>query len=194
METNKFWEREAEKHIIPNTGEEFPEGWNVLEFLSKLFPENESLIEVGCGTGRLSTAFNSTVYTGLDINENVLKEAKLKNSEYKYIKSEILPNSKHKLVYTVLLHISDNDIELFIENMCSSTENTIVVAEIMGRDWRRAGLPPVFNREVNEYISLFNKHNFSLESDYKRPYKRYTGWSKKDTRLHILKFKNDSIK
>src|SRR5210317_1343027 len=146
METNKFWETEAEKHIIPNTGEDFPEGWNVLNFLSTLFPSNEEIVEIGCGIGRLSKAFNKKMYTGLDINSKVLKIAKKNNPEYKYIRSEILPISEHKLLYTVLLHISDNDIDTFIKRLCASTESNIVVAEIMGRDWRRKGFPPVFNR------------------------------------------------
>lgn len=189
METDKFWEENSIEHIIPKIGQEFPEGWNILEYLSTLFSPEESLVEVGCGRGRLSKAFSPSHYTGLDISKNALKIASESNPEYKYILSKQFPVSKHKLLYTVLLHISDKDIENFIKRLVESTEKTLVVAEVMGKDWRRKGDPPVFNREAEVYIELFKANNFELVLHEEKPYLRYKNWKKKNTNLHILKFK-----
>jgi len=187
MKTNKFWEGEAEKHIIPNTGTEFPEGWDVLNFLTELLPYKQ-ITEVGCGWGRLCKAFSPYVYSGIDINENVVTLAKERFPQYKFTHTKEMPVSENKLLYTVLLHISDEDIKEFIKTLCNSTKERIVVAEILGRDWRRAGNPPVFNRNLEEYESYFEKENFVLEKIIKKPYNRYINWDKQDTNISFMIF------
>jgi len=51
----------------------------------------------------------------------------------------------------------------------------VLVAEIMGRAWRRPGDPPVFNREAQEYITLFGEHGFVLDDVITAPHRRYPG-------------------
>ena len=163
MDTIDFWKKQGHEYIIPTEGGEFPEGWDVKSYLSKLC-DGKSITEIGCGTGRLSSAFQPEQYIGIDISSKALEIAESKNKHYKYLldnQEDPYPNADVRLVYTVLLHIDDDCIGDLIENLCEGTER-VIVAEIMGRKWRRPGDPPVFNREADEYITLFEKCGFEL--------------------------------
>ena len=182
MDTREFWKENAHLHIKPATGEEFPEGWDVKKYLEKLCV-GELVTEIGCGEGRLSGAFHPEHYIGIDVSPKVLEIAESKNWEfknYKYLlhhQGDPYPPADVRLVYTVLLHIDDDCIGDFIENLCQdpATWHTlrVIVAEIMERKWRRPGNPPVFNREADEYITLFEKCGFELEYNNEKPYEKY---------------------
>ena len=174
MDTTEFWKEQGHKYIIPTVGGEFPEGWDVKSYLAKLC-DGKLVTEIGCGIGRLSPAFPPEHYIGIDISPKVLEIAESKNKNYKYLlhnQGDSYPQADVRLVYTVLLHIDDDCIGDFIENLCEDTE-IVVVAEIMARMWRREGNPPVFNREADEYITLFEKCGFELESVADKVYERY---------------------
>ena len=173
MDTTEFWKKEAHLHIMPNTGQEFPEGWDVRLYLEELC-YGKSITEIGCGIGRLSAAFQPEHYVGIDISPGVLEIAKSKNEH---------PDAEVRLLYTVLLHIDDDCIDGLVENLCKNTER-VIVAEIMGRQWRRPGNPPVFNREADEYISIFEKCGFELAINTEKVYERYA-----NTNITFLHFK-----
>ena len=185
MDTTEFWKKEGHLHIMPNTGEEFPEGWNVRHYLENIC-YGKSITEIGCGVGRLSAAFDPEHYMGIDISPRVLEIAESKNKHHKYLldnQKDPYPDAEVRLVYTVLLHIDDDCIDDLVENLCENTEK-VIVAEIMGRKWRRPGNPPVFNREADEYIPLFEKCGFELEYNNEKVYERYA-----DTNITFLHFK-----
>ena len=178
-DTTEFWKKEGHKHIMPKIGGEFPEGWDVKSYLTELC-DGKLVTEIGCGIGRLSPAFPPEHYIGIDISPKVLEIAESKNKNYKYLlhnQGDSYPQADVRLVYTVLLHIDDDCIGDFIENLCQdpATWHTlrVIVGEIMERKWRRPGNPPVFNREANEYITLFEKCGFELESVADKVYERY---------------------
>ena len=178
-DTTEFWKKEGHKHIMPKIGGEFPEGWDVKSYLTELC-DGKLVTEIGCGIGRLSPAFPPEHYIGIDISPKVLEIAESKNKNYKYLlhnQGDSYPQADVRLVYTVLLHIDDDCIGDFIENLCQdpATWHTlrVIVAEIMERKWRRPGNPPVFNREADEYITLFEKCGFELESVADKVYERY---------------------
>ncbi len=123
------------------------------------------VFEFGCGDGRLSPYFNSMMYEGFDINQHALNQAKINNPKYKYVNEWKPANTV--LAYTVLLHIPDDEIQSVIERM--KTYDRIVIGEITGRKWRRAGNPPVFNREITEYINMIG----IVPNIIKVPYPRY---------------------
>lgn len=192
-----FWKNNSLENIKPATGQEFPEGWNVVEFFKKFMsPEDYGeTVEIGCGYGRLCKAFDPEIYTGLDISPSAIEKARSLNPEYdfeviteKRVK-RLYPHSRTKLLYTVLLHQSDEDIEAAIENLCE-TSRRIIVAEVCGRDWRRAGNPPVFNREPEEYIHMFQAYDRGLSTMIKKPYVRYKNFNKSDTDLTIMVFED----
>ena len=174
MDTTEFWKKEGEKHIRPKIGGEFPEGWDIRPYLAKLC-EGKLITEIGCGVGRLSAAFHPEQYIGIDISPKVLEIAESTNKNHKYLldnQENSYPDADVRLVYTVLLHIDDGYIGDFIKNLCEGTER-VVVAEIMERKWRRPGDPPVFNREAEEYITLFEKCGFEKDYHNEKVYERY---------------------
>jgi hypothetical protein len=75
-----------------------------------------------------------------------------------------------------------------IKNLCDGTD-TVVVGEIMARMWRRDGNPPVFNREADEYITLFEKCGFALDYRNEKPYERYKNWEGGPHNITFLRFK-----
>ena len=153
-----FWLNEGNKHIQPGNTPVLHEGWDARLFLRELFTEDEYgfVVDIGCGYGRLSKAFNPTNYMGLDFCEKNITKAREDYPEYKFhqIDSTLYPMSDTKILFYVLLHQSDEDIESIVKLLCDSSKR-IVVAEVCGREWRRKGNPPVFNRNVEEYIKLF---------------------------------------
>ena len=75
-----------------------------------------------------------------------------------------------------------------VKNLCEGTD-TVVVAEIMARMWRREGNPPVFNREADEYITLFEKCGFELDYHNEKPYERYRNWEGGPHNITFLRFR-----
>lgn len=123
------------------------------------------VFEFGCGDGRLSPIFNSMMYQGYDINKHALAKAKINNPKYSYV--DDWKPATTILAYTVLLHIPDDEIQSIIDKMKSYER--IVIGEITGRKWRRQGNPPVFNRDITEYINMIGK----VPNIIKVPYPRY---------------------
>ena len=194
MDTTEFWKEQGHKYIIPTVGGEFPEGWDVKSYLTELC-DGKLVTEIGCGIGRLSPAFPPEHYIGIDISPKVLEIAESKNKNYKYLlhnQGDSYPQADVRLVYTVLLHIDDDCIGDFIENLCEDTES-VVVAEIMARMWRREGNPPVFNREALEYITLFEKCGFELDYNNEKPYERYKDHRLGPTNITFLCFKKNDL-
>lgn len=184
----EFWKNNSLKHIKPNRGGEFPEGWDVVDFFENMYTVEEygEVIDVGCGYGRLCTAFDSENYLGLDYSSEAINTAIELHPEYMFeqcsMEDEYL-YSDTKLLYTVLLHIPDNDIEEMVHKLRSSSER-IIVAEILGRDWRRSGNPPVFNRDLRDYVKLFGDIvDYSV-----KPCEAYTGYKKNNTNVYIMEF------
>lgn len=169
-----FWKNESKNNIKPNNGLEFPEGWDVRTFLSSF--DCNSVIEVGCGYGRLCEAFSPENYLGLDLSSEVISLAKEKNPLYKFETidwKENYPESELKFVYTVLLHMNDDMVKSMIKNLCDTSEK-IIVGEIMGRKWRNEkSYPLCYNREPEEYVKLFEENNFTMVDSVEREYKKY---------------------
>lgn len=196
-EIYNFWKNHSLANIKPSVGGEFPEGWNVVEFFKnfKTTKEYGEVVEIGCGYGRLCRAFDPNNYTGLDISPIAIKQAIALNPDYDFELitekriQKLYPHSRTKILYTVLLHQSDEDIEKCIENLCT-TSRRIIVAEICGRDWRREGNPPVFNRTPEEYDYIFSNYGRGLSQLIKKPYKRYKNFNKSDTDLSIMVFED----
>ena len=183
---------EGADHIVPKGVGEFPEGWDVHGLLTELTDElgYSKIIDFGCGEGRLCKSFDPSKYIGLDINEKALKNAKTRFSDYRF--EQVPSEPTHTdicLAYTVFLHMNDNEIN---EALRSMRCRWLIVAEILGREWRRDGIPPVYNRDLEEYVPLLRSHDLILHKHVKRPYKHYADseWYKnKNTDISFLIFK-----
>jgi SAM-dependent methyltransferase len=159
MGAGDYWRlNKSLAHITP-PNERFPE-IGLLPILKSV--GRGSVFEFGCGDGRLSQAFDD--YVGYDINPTALKAAKLNNPDKRYT-DKIVPADTF-FAYTVLLHIPDNEIQSVIE--IAKNYKRIVIGEITGRQWRRTGNPPVFNREVQEYADLIGWDYEAIDIPYPR--------------------------
>jgi SAM-dependent methyltransferase len=183
----KFWQTADFRHINPAADTEFPEGWDVREELRESLG-GRFVAEIGCGYGRLCTAFQPEQYAGYDLSPAAIAEAQRRFPDYRFAVmagDDDFAASEAVLLYTVLLHVHDHDIEAFIERLTVKT-GFVLVAEVMGRAWRREGDPPVFNRERQEYIDLFARQGFVLDDIITAPYARY-----KNTQITFLTFNNN---
>ena len=184
----KFWTENTDvKHIIPpSSTTEFPEGWDVHSYLRNIVGE-ENVVELGCGYGRIAAGFTSNQYRGFDVNPSAIAQAEEQLPEHNFSLYEIgteLPPTEWLLVYTVLLHVSDDDIVATIATITKNCDK-VLIAEIMHRGPRqppRPGKPPVFNREQEEYIQMFKNVGFKLTSSTKKP------WRGISNRFSILTF------
>lgn len=183
-----FWRRAQLAHINPAITDEFPEGWDVREELRELFG-NRQVTDIGCGYGRLCTAFQPDRYTGYDLNPAAIETARQRHPSYRFaLMRDPLdyPAGDAALLYAVLVHVHDDDIEATVAPLCRRA-NFIVVAEIMQRSWRGEGMPrpkgapPVFNRDVSEYVAMFAMQGFDVDDVVVAPYKRYP-----DTKMTFL--------
>jgi SAM-dependent methyltransferase len=150
MTPAQYWRCNSTLQHITPPGVRFPE--------VDLFPALQSAItgtvfEFGCGDGRLSPAFDPDKYIGYDINPSAIKAARLNNPAYDYVDEWLSADTF--LAYTVLLHVPDDEIQAVIDR--AKTYKRIVIGEIMGRQWRRPGNPPVFNRDLTEYTDMIGR-------------------------------------
>lgn len=175
-----YWKQDRLTNIIPNNQQlgQFPEGWDVRPALWEVLQPHvqQRVIEIGCGYGRLCQAFPADKYLGLDINPEAIQRANETYGEYQFRQigfTDTYPTADAILAYTVLLHIDDASIGPMLERLCAASD-VLVVAEILGRKrWRRDGNPPVFNRDLEDYISLMRQHGFRLAYTQEHPYQHY---------------------
>lgn len=146
----EFWRGNAGLRDITPHGERFPEV-GLFQALGRAC--RGSVFEFGCGDGRLSSAFRPDQYAGFDINQAALTAADAANPGHRYVHD--WEPADTWLAHTVLLHVADDEIGAVIER--AKQYPRIVIGEVMGRHWRRAGDPPVFNREASEYVDMVGR-------------------------------------
>lgn len=146
----EFWRGNARLRDITPHGERFPEV-GLFEALGRAC--TGSVFEFGCGDGRLSSAFHPDSYVGFDINPHALVAASRANPAHRYVTDPEPADTW--LAWTVLLHVPDDEIGEVLDG--AKLYRRIVIGEVMGRKWRRAGDPPVFNREAHEYVEMVGR-------------------------------------
>jgi 2-polyprenyl-3-methyl-5-hydroxy-6-metoxy-1,4-benzoquinol methylase len=169
----ELWRNNGIRDVTPSDLD-LPEGWDVRTYLSDIVGEN-SVIDIGCGYGRLSKEFKN--YTGVDINRDKILKARsdYPDKKFKLIDDvdELSETYDWGLLYTVLIHISDENIKRFVSQCVNHVDN-IIVAEIMSRKFRSvSGKVPAFNRAVEEYVSIFEECGLQVNSITTKPYKKY---------------------
>lgn len=188
-----FWMSEGTQHIKPHVGLEHPEGFDPAEHLQRFISPGASVLEVGCGVGRIAAGFDPACYRGVDLNPTAVATARHANPNHVF--SLITEESEYPAAdvvfsYTVLLHVNDTIIWPMLQRLARSARR-VILAEIMDRRWRREGNPPVFNREAEEMVAWMNRLGYDLVASDRRPYLRYNNpdwWSARDTRLATLVF------
>lgn len=178
----EFWKsREALGWLTPG-GKLWPEGEDFPDFVAKMFT-GEAVVDFGCGAGRLAPCFAAWRYIGVDPSPHAVKFAKVYYPGYRFEidHGEDLPDADVLLAHTVLLHVPDGEIGDVVARF---HHPRVVVSEILGRRWRRWGVPPVYNRELGDYIDVFAEHGYRADRLQWRPYPHY-----KRAKLGILEFR-----
>jgi len=166
-----FWEQDGFRNIKP-TKKEFPEGFDPREVLKKLIKgiRYKTIIDFGCGYGRLCKAFSPKKYIGTDISDRAIEAARKRNPKYKFISYE-KPVADIYLAYTVFLHLSNEQLAGELKTIQTTY---FIIAEILGGEWSNhgKGKPPTYNR--NDY-SIMEEFGYALLREIKKPYERYIG-------------------
>lgn len=179
-----FWQLNGLDYITP-PGNENPEGFDVAKTLRALIPW--TVLEIGCGTGRIAQYFAPSEYVGVDINEVALDEARARCPRHSFILSTLdspLPVRDTALLYTVALHIPDDIIEAQLARVGYAAPH-IVIAEIMNPKYReqrakglQAGDYDVSNqRSLAQYAEIMSGLGFKPSGLIVRPYAHYPGES-----------------
>jgi SAM-dependent methyltransferase len=188
-----FWIQQGVQHIKPETGFEFPEGFDVGNTLRRAIGSHFPTLEIGCGVGRIASLFSPQEYIGVDVNPVSLTLARAKLPEHAlriFDQGYRYPAAPSAFFYTVLLHVSDQAVEKLLAQAVVGRRR-LIIAEIMDRRWRRGGSPPVFNRDPEDYLLMMMKLGFRLTGFIKSEYERYNQdpWNVgKDSRLTFLVF------
>lgn len=169
-----FWENDNLANIIPpvDTPAGFDEAHGLAEVCKLL--NFKSVIEVGCGPGRLCDAFDSGIYFGIDINKHAITQARLQHPDYQFdtiAYDESYPKADLGLFYTVLLHVDDENVHTVAER-CKDSFRSVLVAEILGSDRRsKPASVPSFPRDKEDYQKIFSE--YILKYEVRRNYARY---------------------
>lgn len=158
----EYWQNNQSLQNITPAGIEFPEIG-----LPAAVKEacTGSVFEFGCGYGRLAGFFDPDWYYGYDINPAAIEAARKRNPAHSF--GSEMRGAYTFLAYTVLLHVPDDEIEAVIE-AAKADYQRIVIGEIMGREWRRPGNPPVFNRGAEEYVQMVDWQHRIIKVSYPR--------------------------
>lgn len=161
-----YWQNNmALAHLTP-PGDRFPEG-NLAPVMASLVVGH--VCDFGCGDGRLAPLFYEGGYFGCDINPAAIRQARLNHPAYSF--GLTLYEADTVLAHTVLLHIPDDSIGTTLDAFTDYWR--VVIGEIMGRQWRRPGNPPVFNRDESDYIAMMEQRDYRLVDKQTLPYWRY---------------------
>jgi methylase of polypeptide subunit release factors len=179
MKYAQYWQgADGIRNVKPNRGGiEFPEGFNAIGILESLMLT--PCVEVGCGYGRLVSAFEPGDYTGVDCNVEAIDIARRDHAEHSFhvVNAYDYPPSRSKLAYTVAMHIPDDEYPEFVSALVQNTSDQVVIAEILGREKRRelekkpeGWIHATFGRSVSDHEKEFAKHDWSLHAKIERQY------------------------
>lgn len=191
----KFWKEKGNNHLGKLKGNEFGERFDVLNILKGMLWQYNTVLEIGCGEGRLCDAFRPNQYLGLDVNTTSIKIAKEKHPGYAFRLCEYhdnYPAVSAVLLYTVLMHVSDDEIQQVISNVVAAAP-VIVVSEMMGREWGMSRFKkqslPAYNRNLFEYKEMFVEHDYDLVEYHDELVERYKSWKgKRNIHTSFIKF------
>jgi len=145
----------------------------IKEFLSRtLHGVVKKCLEVGCGTGRLSSVLleYSKTYTGWDANDEAINLAAITNvsafeqKDITRIKGK-QPKFDFVFTFTVLQHLKDNDWNKGIENITKLSKKLYLYENVSftSTEWDNK-VPPHMNRKSSkDYENELAKYGYKLQ-------------------------------
>ncbi len=195
IDYKKYWTNDNLQNIVAGNDTENPEGWNPIDVLKEILKNIhfETILDFGCGYRRfLCKTFQPNKYIGIDLNPQAIQEARKLYPEYFFKEIEVdseYDNADIVIAYTVFLHLDDDTLGSILTRLRKACKKHLIVGEILGREWRRPGNPPVFNRNFDDYMNLLQRYGFHIINEYKLPYKRYADspyFKDKNTNLSFI--------
>lgn len=103
-----------------------------------ILPDHVSIIEIGCGTGKLAQELNAkikTSYLGIDLSESMILRAKSKNLDSKYefrnrdfLKVQLTQKFDYA-IFPMIIHSIDKKVALQLLNKASLIAKQIIIAD-----------------------------------------------------------------
>jgi ubiquinone/menaquinone biosynthesis C-methylase UbiE len=142
--------------------------------------DNETVIDVGCGTGEFSVFFNRKTYVGIDINEHYIRYALRKHKRiFKVMDAEVLNFSDNSFDNAIVIglfhHVPDErsfKILKEIRRVLKDHGNVLIMEDvktrskynIIGKLVHRLDKGK-FIRDPDEYAKIFSKY-FNILKEY----------------------------
>lgn len=167
VEPYKYWQSGMGINHVTPKNLSWPEGESFPHYV-KAHVGERSILDYGCGKGRFAGYFASSRYVGYDICSIFLDEARSVYPEHRFVDNLSNIDTDVTLAHTVFLHISDDKILEVIKGIRSQT---IIVCEVLGGRYRNDGNPPVFNRDLEEYIDMMKGYRLKFQTNL--PYSCY---------------------
>jgi SAM-dependent methyltransferase len=173
----EFWHVDQLRNITPPSSMN-PAGFDEVAFLKRLrhLLNASSIVEIGCGNGRLASAFPGDTYLGLDINQEAIRQARIHNPGYRFELTDFCssyPKADLYIAYTVFLHIDDRNMMNLSRRLADACEQLLIV-EIMYPSFRNLpSVVPNFARSRADYERIFAV--FEMDFEIRRPYDHYPG-------------------
>ena len=157
MKHSEFWQGQLGlDNIKPKRIGDKWESYDTTTLIAELIGD-DSVVDVGCGTGRLSQAFTPEQYIGVDVNQAAIDISRKENPDYQFEALEEyskIPKQDVMLLHSVALHIPDEE----IGNLFAQARKRIILAETMGaRGKRQDGKDKLafhYARTADEYTKL----------------------------------------
>jgi SAM-dependent methyltransferase len=184
-----YWDLPTAARFIKDSGE-WPEGTHVFDSLKAIIGKLNPrlLLDYGCGKGRMCEIIAPEKYIGYDINAQALVHARSDFPLYSFTNDWPNVDSDVTLLYTVISMVSDDQLD---EMLSPITSGTVVIAEIIGRDWANyRSIPFIYNRDFVDIAAAMSRHGYALVSDIPLQHDHYSTWENHaDNRIHILTFR-----
>lgn len=153
MKEEDFWRSPASsRHINPRFLPEKDES-RVSQY------SDLDIVDFGCGVGRYTGYFSPDRYIGYDINSERVDICLERYPHYKFTNSLVdLPQNKVLFLYTVALHISDDQLK---QTNAVLTPTKVILCESldnpMNKGFNGANGMICYRRTVEDYERIFNK-------------------------------------
>ena len=177
MDYKEFWIKDRLSNLRPAGLSDFQGGWHPGETINNIRIkhglQNSSILDFGCGAGRLSYSFDPRNYTGVDLNPHAIERALEANPGYRFREVDIdtsdYPFHSLLLAYTVFNHLDPDTIHTTLGRLKS---RYVLQCEILGEEWATNGPGlPAMNKSYASYESIFA--NYTCIEHARKPFEKY---------------------
>ncbi len=154
-----------------------PAGFDEVGFLAEVyrFCEAGTVLDLGCGWGRLAGAFPADRYLGVDVNPDAVSRARSLAPDRRFelvAFEDPLPERDLCFASSVLLHVDDHNVIDLADRMTRSFRKLLIV-EIMVRRIRAQNghQVPAYCRDRVDYEQLFE--SFEMRFEIRKSYEWY---------------------